>query len=106
MMHEIDYLQEAIYAEERHAERAKAELFDQEDFKTVMGTIAGRRFLNKLLHHTGLFESTFTPGAPDVAAFKEGRRDVGRWIDSQMREHPDLYLTYLFEVNNGPNSNT
>lgn len=51
-----------------------------EDFRELLGSRLGRRFVYSILSRTGVFWSTYNPKAQDVAidmAISEGRKQIG-----------------------------
>lgn len=46
----------------------------EDDIRLVMQSDVGRRFVWRLLCDAGLYADTFAAGAPDVTAFRQGRR--------------------------------
>lgn len=56
-----------------------------QDFKTVMGTPAGRRVLNDLLVFCGVFRTSFN-NSGSVTSFNEGHRNVGLKILADIEE--------------------
>jgi hypothetical protein len=89
-----------IRQQQQEAAELKA-LADQNDLKSVLETEAGRRVIRRLLNHTGLYAASFTPSQSDISAFREGRRDVGIWLNAQILTLPDLYLKLMTEEFNG-----
>lgn len=68
----------------------------EEDFKWVVSTEQGRRFLWDLLAFTGVYRSSFTGNSHTF--FNEGRRDVGLRLIGQLHEYaPEAYLRMLKE---------
>lgn len=47
----------------------------QEDYRTVLGSSAGRNVLWDVLQKGGIYQTTFSGESPLTSAFKEGRRD-------------------------------
>jgi hypothetical protein len=65
--------------EEVQAARAKlAEEQMQADWKHVMATEAGRRFVWRIIDElSGATNGSFVAGVPDLTSYNEGRRHVG-----------------------------
>ena len=82
---------------EREAHQAKVRALQvKEDFKWVVSTEQGRRFLWDLLAFTGVYRSSFTGNS--TTFFNEGRRDVGLKLIGQLNEYaPEVYVTMLKE---------
>lgn len=74
---------------------------DQNDLKSVLETDAGRRVFRRILNHTGVNSASFTPNQSDVTAFREGRRDVGLWLNDLLLSLPDLYIQLMTEEIHG-----
>lgn len=90
-----------IRALERERERddLKAKLSrdrEIEDFKQVVSSEEGRRFMWRLLGLTGVFRSSFTGNSETF--FREGQRNVGLILIGEIHEHcPDVYVKMLKE---------
>jgi hypothetical protein len=56
-----------------------------EDLQTVMSTKGGRRFVWNLLSKCGIYEITFTGNS--WGNFKEGMRNIGLMLLSDLQEH-------------------
>ncbi len=54
------------------------------DLKIVAGTREGRRFLFRLIQASGLFDISFRGGQPDVTAFHEGQRAIGKLVRDEL----------------------
>lgn len=100
MRNPTDLIEQAQDAErEQHAALAKAQR-EAEDFKWVVSTEQGRRFIWDLLAFTGIYRSSFTGNSQTF--FNEGRRDVGLKVLGMVNEHaPEAYVTMLKENANG-----
>jgi hypothetical protein len=66
-----------------------------EDFKFLMSTPQGRRFMTRMLDITGFQRSSFTRDS--TTFFNEGARSVGLQIWGDMQEFPDLFMKMLLE---------
>ena len=75
--------------------KSEAILFTS-DFKAVVNTPAGRRFLWRLLAECGVHHSSFSI-ADQQMAYREGRRSIGLFVQSLFMQTPDLYLLMLKE---------
>jgi hypothetical protein len=80
-------------AEERKRLRA---LLEAADFKAVIGTPQGRRFVKRVLGECGVHRTTFNESAA-LAAYLEGKRSVGLWLQSLFAEYPGFYIQLLQE---------
>lgn len=70
------------------------------DFVWLMKGPKGRRFMRRLLEHTGVFRSSFQANSM-VMAHREGTKDVGYWLLSQLeRLCPESYHTMMQEHRN------
>lgn len=70
---------------------------DADDFKALMATKRGRRFVWRLLEMAGVYRSSFGTNALQMA-FTEGNRNTGLFLMAQIHEHcPEAYLTMLRE---------
>lgn len=86
---------EADAARQAHVAMAHAQR-EVEDFKWVVSTEQGRRFLWDLLAFAGVYRSSFTGNSHTF--FNEGRRDVGLKVLGMINEHtPEAYVTMLKE---------
>lgn len=87
--------QEEEARREEHLALVRAQR-ERDDFKWVVSTEQGRRFLWDLLAFTGVYRSSFTGNSQTF--FNEGRRDVGLRLLGQINEHePEAYVTMLKE---------
>lgn len=73
------------------AEKAtKAQLERQaeiDDLLWLMSDKRGRRFVWRLLQRTGIYQLSFVPGDPAVTAFREGNRNQGLQLLSEVMQH-------------------
>jgi|GEM_PF-2646412 len=93
-----------MMAQQQKQQQEEAEqqaLAEQNDLKSVMDNAAGRRVIRRILNHTGILSGSFSPEQRDVTAFREGRRDVGLWLNAQLLSLPDLYLLLMTEEIHG-----
>jgi hypothetical protein len=67
-------------AQSRHRKRRQVEL---DDLKQVLNTPSGRRFITRLLDHTGLLASDMFTGN-STTFYNLGKRDVGLWVYNEM----------------------
>lgn len=69
---------------------------DIEDFKTLMKTKEGRRFVWRILSETGVYHSSFTGNSETF--FKEGRRSIGLILIGELHTIcPELYAVMVEE---------
>ena len=77
--------------EERNRLRA---LLEDADFKAVIETPQGRRFVRRVLGECGTHRGTFAE-SDRLSAFLEGKRAVGLWLQSLFAEYPGFYILLL-----------
>ena len=85
-------------AEAQRDERAAKVKRDKEvaDFKQVVSTKEGRRFIWRLLEEAGVYRSSFT--GTSQTFFLEGQRNMGLLLIREIHEIcPDVYTTMLKE---------
>jgi hypothetical protein len=85
-------------AEAQRDERAAKVKRDREvaDFKQVVSTKEGRRFIWRLLEEAGVYRSSFT--GTSQTFFLEGQRNMGLLLIREIHEIcPDVYTTMLKE---------
>lgn len=77
------------------ASKARA---DADMLRTIMHTKPGRAWLYRFLERCNIYGDSFTPGAPDVTAFKLGNENVGRQLMlTAMNASADLYVKMVNE---------
>lgn len=59
---------------------------EDNDVRFVLNDARGRRFLWRVLSHTGMFMQAHVPGDPCSTAFNDGRSCEGRWLYSLLEE--------------------
>ncbi len=70
---------------------------EAEDFKWLMAHAQGRRFMHRLLAHTGVYRSSYNHSG-SLMSFNEGKRTVGLMLMSEIMElTPELYFKLLKE---------
>lgn len=83
--------------EETAEEERIRKLQEASDFRWLMRQPPFRRFLWRLLGFAGLYRSTFHE-VQSVSAFREGRRDVGLFVQAEIQQHaPEQYELMLRE---------
>ena len=76
---------------------------EEADFKWLMSSKRGRRIIWRLLEQAGVFRSSFSTTAMQMA-FNEGNRNNGNRTLALIHTHcPELYPIMLKEQNNGRN---
>lgn len=76
---------------------------EESDFKWLMGSKRGRRIVWRLLEQSGVFRSSFSTTAMQMA-FNEGYRNLGNRMLALIHQHsPELYPIMLKEQINGRN---
>ncbi len=69
-----------------------------DDLRAVMSTVAGRRFVWRLLNEVGTFSSVFS-ASPTVHAHAEGKRAVGVALAAEAQvEARDFYVAMVEEA--------
>lgn len=101
-----------IYAQEDAREDADARAriaanSEENDFKWLMGSKRGRRIVWRLLEQAGVFRSSFSTTAMQMA-FNEGNRNFGNRTLSLVHQYcPELYPVMLKENTHGnPNGSS
>lgn len=91
--------------QEKAAQRAALELqLEIGDFKWLMTQKRARRYIWRQLEQAGVFRSSFTGDALQMAFF-EGRREMGLRVLGLIHEHaPESYQLMLTEQNDRRNS--
>ena len=85
---QVRQLQEAV--------KLRRDIVFVSDFKAVLVTVEGRRFVRRVLAECGVHQSSFCD-QPLPMAFKEGRRAIGLWLQSLFVDCPDQYIQLLME---------
>lgn len=70
-----------------------------EDFEWLMSEKRGRRIIRNLLEEAGVWRSTFSE-TPTIAAFKEGRRNMGLRLLNLIEQTPHFHLILSKESDN------
>ena len=70
-----------------------------EDFEWLMSEKRGRRMIRNLLEEAGVWRSTFSE-TPTIAAFKEGRRNMGSRLLNLIEQTPHFHLILSKESDN------
>nr|DAS49801.1 MAG TPA: hypothetical protein [Caudoviricetes sp.] len=70
-----------------------------EDFEWLMSDKRGRRIIRNLLEEAGVWRSTFSE-TPTIAAFKEGRRNMGLRLLNLIEQTPHFHLILSKESDN------
>lgn len=74
---------------------------EESDLKWLMGSRRGRRIVWRLLDQAGVFRSSFSPNAAQMA-FNEGNRNYGQRTLAQIHTHcPELYPLMVKEQSDG-----
>ena len=72
-----------------------------EDLRQVMKSVAGRRYVRRMLDATGVFRPSFN-NSGSITAFNEGQRYVGLMLLAEVKQHcPKEFITLLQEDSNG-----
>lgn len=70
-----------------------------EDFEWLMSEKRGRRIIRNLLEEASVWRSTFSE-TPTIAAFKEGRRNMGLRLLNLIEHTPYFHLILSKESDN------
>ena len=71
---------------------------DADQLRTIMMTKPGRAWLYRFLERCNIYGDSFTPGQPDVTAFKLGNENIGRQLMlTAMNASADLYVKMVNE---------
>lgn len=90
------------YDDERQVARAttkqkKRRQIELEDFRSVLETPAGRRFISRLLDQTGLLATDMFTGN-STTFYNLGKRDTGLWIYNEiMSAAPAMMIRMMSE---------
>lgn len=91
-----------VATEDRVREKSRRERrlreVERSELKRLLSNELGRTVLMRVIERAGVFRSTFAAGQPDMSAFLEGQREVGRWLFAQIVDScPELWTTMLRE---------
>lgn len=90
--------EEQLLRETREAERQRQAILDASDFKAIVDTPEGRRFVRRVLAECGVHRLSFNfTDCATNTAFKEGKRSIGLWLQSLFEDCPDHYIRLLKE---------
>ena len=71
---------------------------DADMLRIIMHTKPGRAWLYRFLERCNIYGESFTPGQPDVTAFKLGNENIGRQLMlTAMNASADLYVKMVNE---------
>lgn len=86
-------------AEAENAEATRQQrLREESDFKFIMGSKQGRRYVWRLLGMTGLFRNPFA-GEPGATAFRCGEQNIGQQVIAEIHGLcPERYIDMLKEA--------
>lgn len=85
-------------AEARKVRDLETRTQEQIDLALLMDEPHGRRIAYRFLEEAGVFRMSYTQGDPHATAFKEGQRNIGNWLLSQlMKDTPEHYALMLKE---------
>jgi hypothetical protein len=56
----------------------------QADVRAVMGTAVGRRVVHWIVEACHLYQTSLVVSSPYVTAFREGERNIGLWLFSEL----------------------
>ena len=87
-----------VQVKERKLSAKRRELRRQGECRNLMSDPAGRRFVWAILSNAGVFRISHAPGDPYQTAFREGERNVGNWLLSDINAIcPELYAPMVAE---------
>lgn len=100
----MDIREQLERIEEREQAQKLERLKAEHDFKTVLATVEGRRFVQRILETCAVYQSTFDS---DVAtmAYREGRRSIGLWVNEMFYSCPETYIQMITEKANDERNN-
>ncbi|WKJ88765.1 hypothetical protein QZJ86_12105 [Methylomonas montana] len=82
----------------REAEHRRQAILDKTDFKAIIDTAEGRRFIRRVLAECGVHKLSYNfTDTGSNTAFKEGKRSIGLWLQSLFVDCPDQYIQLLKE---------
>ena len=85
-------------AEERVLRERVEKSEEQLDIYWLMSEPAGRRVAMRMLNNAGCFRPSYTQGDSHHTAFREGERNQGNWLLTQvLKETPEQYALMLKE---------
>lgn len=87
-----EQVQRAVRADKRNRQRRI------EDTKTVLSTREGRRYLWELMSACRVFATCYSSDAPEMA-FKEGMRNVGLMVLSDLNECGSEWYSLMLKEN-------
>lgn len=90
---------------ERELERERKYYAELDDFKTVVSTPQGRRFVNRLLEQSGAFRLSFNPDNQMLTSYNEGKRSMGIYVLQLFDHCYSFYQQMITERNYERNSN-
>lgn len=74
-----------------------ARQYEAEDFKTVMQTAQGRRFIGRLIERSGMYRTSFT--GDNETFFREGSRNFGILLVALINQHcPEQYQQMIADT--------
>lgn len=94
----MDSLVKNAADEEQVKAASKKEKFGRErevsDLCFVLGTLAGRRFVHRILQQARTWQLSYAgPGQAEETAFREGMRNIGNWLWSEIEQaNPEALL--------------
>jgi hypothetical protein len=103
-MTEDVFAEENTGSKEDAAKRERRRQRDVNDLRVVLKIPEGRRYIWKLWGITGVFRASYTPKDANYTAFKEGQRDIGLALLSDINDASPTALAqmrseYLSEKN-------
>lgn len=99
----MDIMQHEHSKQQREAAQQRRAILQAADFKAVLESAEGRRFVYRILAEGGIYQSSFNSD-PLVMAYNEGRRALALWLQSLFADCPELYLRLIQEKNTDDDS--
>lgn len=92
--------EEIVAQNKDKAQIARAQ--ELEDFRTILKTTEGRRFIWRLLSHCKVFGSIWSPSAS--IHYLAGKQDVGHFVLSEITEADENFLLKMMKEAKGANN--
>ena len=83
------------------SETSATRQLELDDIESVMTTESGRRSIHRLLVEAGLYQTSYLPEHPNATQhtlFKEGKRNGGLFLLSEISNFPGSYVLMMKEA--------
>jgi len=67
--------------QQQYQEKQEAEI--REEMLFLLGSVVGRRFLNRIFAESGVWRTSYVPNDNGAMAFQEGQRNIGLLLFSR-----------------------